>query len=403
MSTRARTCLSTQVAGAPASAVAERTSSQPRSNESSFKKAAPALCALAALLAILLMTPACSAPAQNPDLAHAEQAERQGNNDQALALYQQAQRSCRAISSPRQRRQACAAAYLGHAELLESMDRTREAAQAYERIPRALPDDDATSALALYRAGHLYLRLSANAAQGPDADAKHAYTLLWQTVTHYPDEPPAADALKDVLRDGRRRNPKQLYDALASLIQPLARTRVADNLLYTMAQLAENDLDQPATALRHYDKIPIDYPSSGLRDDAWWHAARIARALDDPHGAARRLRALLATREVAIGGGSYLSVWHDNAQLTLGLILRDDLHDPQAALAAFAQLPRDYPASILRDDALWETARTWDQLDDQGRTCAALARLQEEFPDSRYELTQAPELRRKHACQPAPP
>ena len=342
---------------------------------------------------VLGLALACSAPAQNQDMAGAERAERDGNHDQALALYQQAQRACNGEERTRRRRATCASAYLHHAELLDRMGHTRAAARAYEQVPVALPDDDAASAAGLYRAGGLYLRL------GED---ERAYSLLWKTITHYPNQGYAADALKDVLRDGRRRNPAQLYQVLADLVQPLAGTRIADNVLYAMADLAEHDRGDPRAALGLYDKITIDYPGSGLRDDAWWHGARLARALGNPRGAAKRLRALLATREVARGTGSYLSVWHDDAQLALGRVLRDDLDDPHAALAAFARLPAHYPASLLRDDALWDTALTWDRLDSGPDACATLARLARAFPDSRYELSLAPEMRRKHGCQDAP-
>ncbi|HEY6176518.1 MAG TPA: tetratricopeptide repeat protein, partial [Kofleriaceae bacterium] len=113
-------------------------------------------------------------------------------------------------------------------------------------------------------------------------------------------------------------------------------------------------------------------------------AARLSRALHDPRGAVERLRALLATREVALGAGSYFSIWLDDAQLELGKILRDDLGDLAGAAAAFRRLPEDYPASILRDDALYELAITRERMHDHAAACAALARLAREFADSKY-------------------
>ena len=124
-----------------------------------------------------------------------------------------------------------------------------------------------------------------------------------------------------------------------------------------------------------------------MRDDARWHAARLARQLNDAVGAAARLRGLLSTREVAFGTGSYFSIWLDNAQLELGRVLRDDLHQTVNAADTFAQLLKDYPASALRDDALFEIAATLHGSTDANlrqRGCAAWARLQREFPDSKY-------------------
>src|SRR5690606_10878366 len=133
---------------------------------------------------------------------------------------------------------------------------------------------------------------------------------------------------------------------------------------------------------------------------ALWHGARLARQLGDARGAVARLEALLATREVAFGAGSYFSVWLDDAQLELGRVLRDELGDIRGVLAAFARLPEHYPASILRDDALWEIALTWDRVGDRERTCAALAELAR-FPDSPHALERAPALGRKHQCPPS--
>ena len=339
--------------------------------------------------ALLLTAAACSAPALLNDLAEAERHERAGESQAALTAYEAAQSSCRRIRNPRQRRDTCAQAYIGHAELLEDLDRRDEAAAAYQAIPALLDRDPIPSAKATYRAGRLRL------ANGED---KRGYELLWKTVTDYPDVAFAVDALRVVYFDGRRRNTRQLYDVLMGLVEPLAGNEVSDNILFHLAEIAEKDFARPEIALAHYDRIIADYARGGLYDEALWHGARLARQLGDPTGAIRRLRTLLATREVAIGVGSYFSVWLDNAQLELGVILRDDLDDPSAAIAALARLPKHYPASILHDDALFETALAWQRLGDSERACQVLARLARKWPDSKYEIERAPTLRTKLDC-----
>jgi tetratricopeptide (TPR) repeat protein len=286
---------------------------------------------IAALLALLA---ACSAPAVQSDLATAEAHQRAGRSDAALAAYATAQTTCQKLRDRRIRRDTCAEAHIRRAELLEDLDRKQEAAAAYEATPKALAGDDVPSAKALYRAGRLRLALG---------QEEQAYELLWRTITEYPDVAYADDALRTLLADGRRRNPKQMYDVLAGLLESVDDAEVADQMLYAMADLAEHELASPAVAVQHLDRIAADYPDGGLRDEAWWHGARLARAGGDPRGAADRLRKLLATREVAFGIGSYFSVWLDDSLLELGRILRDDLHDPAGALAAFERLPRDYP------------------------------------------------------------
>jgi hypothetical protein len=78
---------------------------------------------------------ACSGPARNTDLAAAEEAERRGDVDAALAAYREAQTGCPGKRPSRQQRQVCADAYLHHAELLERAGRLAEAAQAYAAVP----------------------------------------------------------------------------------------------------------------------------------------------------------------------------------------------------------------------------------------------------------------------------
>jgi TolA-binding protein len=324
-------------------------------------------------LASLLL--ACSAPATLSDLRTAERRADAGDVDGAVAAYHAAQVSCAALRPARRAREACGEALLGEGEILERAGRIQPAVQAYLAVPARAAGDPTTAATATYRAGALLLR---------EHQVAPAWTALWRVVTDFPDEPIAADALRAVLTDGRSRDARALADQMSRLLTPLAETQVADNLLWSLADLSEHELANPAAARALYDRIPVDTPASGLRDDARWHAARLSRLLGDPRGAAERLRALLATREVALGAGSYFSIWLDDAQLELGKLLRDDLGDLPGAAAAFRRLPADYPASILRDDALYELAVTLERMRDHAGACDALARLAKQFADSKY-------------------
>ncbi|MBZ0237874.1 MAG: tetratricopeptide repeat protein, partial [Deltaproteobacteria bacterium] len=227
----------------------------------------------------------------------------------------------------------------------------------------------------LWRAG----RLAYDADRVPEAA-----TFLWRLITELPDEAFAGDAVGFVVARTRSVDVKTLWSRLSALYPGLEHTAVADNLLWALADLAEHELADPAAARELYDRIPRDHPESGLRDDARWHAARISREHGDPQGAAERLRALLATREVAIGAGSYFSVWLDDAQLELGRVLRDDLHDLPGAAEAFAELPDDYPKSILVDDALHELAATELARGNAAAACRAAKRLLKKDPESRH-------------------
>ena len=324
----------------------------------------------------------CSAPATLPELVAAEHSESAGQTDQALAQYRAAQHKCSVLQPKRRALQACGEALLGEAELLEHVQRTDAAIIAYLAIPARAPDDAVTASTALYRAGGLLLHAERTT---------EAWTTLWKVVTDFPDEPIAADALKTLLDDGRGRAPKELADEITKLLTGLVETKIADNLVWSLADLEAHELANPTEARALYDRIPADYPESGLRDDARWFAAQLSEQLGDPNGAVQRLRALLATREVSFGVGSYFSVWLDDAQLELGKLLRDSLDDLPGAAAAFRQLPKDYPASILRDDALYELAVTLDKMHDAAGRCRAVAALVKLEPDSKY-IVRAQEL-----------
>ncbi len=334
----------------------------------------------------------CAAPRPLPDIEEAERLHRKGDDEAALIAYRRAQESCQREHDVLRRRRWCAEAHLGRAEILVDLARTEQAIEAFDQAARVLAEETpASAARALLRSGQLRLD------RGDDVAA---YQRLWAVVTRWPDEAFAADALKIVLRDGRERDPRQLYQVLAQLAARIGNSEIGDNLLYAMADLAEHEEQDLRRARDHLDQLVATHPRSGLKDDALWHGARLSRALGDAAGAAERLRALVATREVSWGGaGSYFSVWLDDGQLELGRVLRDELGKPAEALAAFEQLPRDYPASILVDDALWERAVTLERMGQAARACAVLAELHQKHPDSRWELEEAPKKRAALACR----
>ena len=348
--------------------------------------------ALAAALAVTFaaaLAVACSAPATPPDLARAERLEHAGRDEQAVAAYGEAGRSCREERDPEQRRRWCSAALLGKAATLERLGRRAEAIAAY----LAVPTGDVTSeaaAQALVSAARLDLEAGADEA---------AYDLFWRVVTAYPDASAADEALRRVVRDGRTRDPAQLARVLGELYRRLAGTAVADNLLLAQAELEEGELGRPAEARATYDRLAEAHPKSPLWDDAVWHGARLAAAAADFAGAEARYRRLLARHETSFLVGTYNSVWMDDAELALAVLLRDRLGRPADAVRELERLPRRYPDSVLRDDALYELAVTHLRLGDPARACRALAALAREHPDSKYRLELAPALARRAACR----
>jgi len=139
--------------------------------------------------------------------------------------------------------------------------------------------------------------------------------------------------------------------------------------------------DRPSDAIAIFDGLADAYPHSSLRDDGLWRAAELLRTSGDFEGALKRLRRILSSRKDAIITGSYNYLQLDDAQLLVGRIYLDDLHDAARAADAFALLADDYPESVLRDDALYDLARARRAQGNVAAACKALARLCKQFPD----------------------
>ena len=245
-------------------------------------------------------------------------------------------------------------------------------------MPGKTPTIRSTASTATYRAGELLL------AAGKTVEA---WTALWKVVTDWPDEPVAADALRALLDDGRRRDARALADEIGKLLTPLAETQVADNLVWSLADLDEHELANPAAARAFYDRIPADYPEERpARRRALARRANLSRAARRSEGRGRRGCARCSRRARSRSAPAATSRSGSTTRSSmLGKILRDDLHDLPGAAAAFRQLPKDYPASILRDDALYELARDARAAGDHAGACAAMADAAKKLePDSKY-------------------
>jgi tetratricopeptide (TPR) repeat protein len=332
---------------------------------------------LVALFAALVVA-GCVKPRPPAELVQAQKLEHEGDDAHALTSYEAAIGRCPHVADPLERQTVCAQAYAGRAFTLERLGRDDAALAAWLDMAKQLgpssPDD---AARGLHEAAMLELRR---------AHDKTAYDLFWRVIVEHPDSTAADDALRVVVRDGRRRNARQLDGVLVALYERQKDGELADNLLAARADLAEHELADAKAALALWDLIAARWPKGPFFDDALWNAARLLRAAGDPRGALVRLRRLLATREEAFMIGSYHSVFLDDAQLEAGRILRDDLHDARAALPEFERLGKDYPDSVLRDDALFELAMTHAALGEADATCATVATLRKKFPDSKFLL-----------------
>jgi hypothetical protein len=326
--------------------------------------------------AALLLVAGCSGVPLPADLGEAQRQESAHDAAGALEAYRAVRGECEQTGRMRPH-DDCALAAVREAELLERQGRWAEAREAWLRVP-PLSTDARKQARALERAAslsHSYL-----------SDPERARALAWTVVERYPDEVPADDALALAVRLDQARDPAALARRLDALWPQLQKREVGDNLLFARAELTAR-LGDPSEAVAAYDLLADTYLHSGLRDDSLWRAAALARRQRDFTGALRRLQRILDTHKDALITGSYNSLVLDDAELLTGRIYLDDLHDPERALVAFQNLVDDFPDSTLRDDGLYELARAClarhapPTSDDRARACAALARLERQFPD----------------------
>ena len=345
-----------------------------------------------ALLAVLTVfaVASCKGPQLPPAIAAAQALERGGEHDeQALAAWRTLGSACpsRAAAAsvtgsarpPLSRPEKdCGLAAVRQAELLERLGRWPEALAAWRSVSeRTRGASDRARALA--RAAEL---LEQRLAQ-----PEPALALAWRCVEELPDEVGADDALALLVRRERGRDPAALRARLDELATRLAADDIADNLFAAAADLSRHELADPAGALARLDALITRYPRSGLRDDAIYQAALLLRDRGVPRAALERLRLLTTHRRRALITGSYNAILLDDAQLLVGRIQLDDLHDPEAAARAFLTLADDYKDSPLRDDALLELARARLAAhepptdEDRRAACAALTRLMLQFPD----------------------
>jgi tetratricopeptide (TPR) repeat protein len=126
------------------------------------------------------------------------------------------------------------------------------------------------------------------------------------------------------------------------------------------------------------------YPFGGLTDDALWHASLAEEKLGRYDAAIAHLRTLLADREASRMTGSYERPRYSPAQMRIGELYRDKLHDHRSARKEFHKVYSAHPTSILRDDALWAEAMLAHDDGDAGDACTIVKALRTEFADSRF-------------------
>ena len=300
----------------------------------------------------------------------AKRAHAAGRYAEAAELYAQASRDARRIKDRDE-------AHFMQARMYERLERYAEAQDVYRGIARQSPKGP--------RGGRA--AFDAATIEIEHGDAERGFDALREAMLRYPSHGSARRALALwAAHVSETRGEEALRLELAQLQPRLIGSDIAQQVDVETAQSFRRSGDlaeahrRLIAAARKYP-----YPHGTLTDDAYFHAAEVAVELGDPRLAIADLEALLATREVAVGG-SYERPRYPAAQLRIGEIYRDLLHDPDKAREAFRRTYEQHATSILADDALFDEAVLTHQAGDTDGACALSDKLTERYPDSRYRL-----------------
>ncbi len=308
------------------------------------------------------------------------------------------------------------AAYVRETEQAQAARRTGQHAAAARHYERAaeLAQQPRDAEEARYRAADSYARAGDTAhaealyqklaAQGPDAErrARADFALagllsetgraaagqqrLVQAIRRSPDSGLARQALSthlDYLREHGGSEAVLAY--LATESGALAATELGESLAYQRAR----ELDRAGRTAEARDAYlscaaSFPYPSGAYWDDALFRAAEKELLLGAPQQAIEDLQRMLAKQESAFMTGSYQRGRYAEAQLKIAEIFRDVLHDPTRARRELRQVWEHHRSSRLVDDALFQEALLAHGEGDAAGTCAPLAIIVQQLPDSRY-------------------
>lgn len=329
---------------------------------------------------------ACAGTPLPDDLGRAQRLEAERRDEEASAAYAAIRARC-AYAGARPK-DDCGLAAFREAQLLERQGKSAEAAAAFAAV-RDITLDGRLVARALLRAAELRAE--------PLGDKGEALRLCALIVRRWPDEIPAEDALRLLLRlrEGDEALPAEL-DALAT---ELSAHEVSGFALLHRAELAERAA-QTDVALARYDELWRRFPRGPLRDDAAFRAARLLRRAGRPAEAAERLERLEKTWTSSMFVGHYNTLLLDDAAIMLGEIYLRDLGRPADAIAALAGLLKRQPTSLLCDDALLLMAQAALRRRgepggaDRDEACGYLRRLRRDYPDGNRARAGAAEAKR---------
>lgn len=196
----------------------------------------------------------------------------------------------------------------------------------------------------------------------------------------HPNEAAARSALRVLLqRHVEAAEDKQLALAWArELEREVGRSWLGEVLLSAEAELLV-ELDHRNEAMTVLERQVDEHPyPKGLRwEESLWRLADLALEQGDPRRAIAYLKRMVAVQEESFFIASYTRPKFSKAALRIARIYRDELHDDEAAIDAYADLRSDFPHSLFRDDALAEEAELRFARGERERGCSLLREVLE--------------------------
>jgi TolA-binding protein len=259
----------------------------------------------------------------------------------------------------------------------EHRGRLAEARAAYLRIaasPTSVYDDDAGEAL--YRMALI--------AREREKDEVEAARWFERMLMSYPNTSFAPDAFDEMVERLRGQGDHAAALRMAEGIYTRLRdTEVADDALYRIARIADEDLDDPEQALGRYLELTLRFPRSSFTDDAAWRAAACYGRLGNTDMEYRTLEAMLDEREVSWIMADYESRYYVPALLRMAVI-REQQGRLLDAVAVLHRFRDTYDLSLKRDDTGFDIVRLLLAAGQRDEAAAMVTELRETFPDSRF-------------------
>jgi tetratricopeptide (TPR) repeat protein len=323
---------------------------------------------LTRLLTILLaLAAACVPTISQPrgekhlaSLADAEAHQHAGRYEEAVAAY-------KAAAASAERRVDRDEALYRASRVLARMDRLPDAIAICDELGEADPPARRT----------LRARLDAARYRLSTGEEQRAEGELLRLVLEHPDSGPGKSALRLLL--ARHVEAATSHDEALVWLEQLS-TQVKDapsqeTLLNVKAEVLLALGRRPeATQVLEQQVERFPYPRGHRWDDALYRLADLALDDGDPKRAIAHLERMIEVHESSLIVGSYTRPLFSKAALRIARIYRDQLHDPEAALKAYARVRSEFPKSLVADDACEEEA---ELLFAQGKRDGACALLRE--------------------------